>query len=473
MHGLMIDSARAMERPEYYQRLFAFMAERGMDTVIWHFTDDQGCSLVFDTLPDAASPHAFTKPQMRQLLDLAKSLGIEVIPELETFGHTRYITNLPQYRHLLEGNENFSGMCPVLPETRQVISALIKEVAELFDSPWIHVGMDEVAIGDHPQTQKALQTQTHGQLYAEYARFVYEQVQSHGKKMIMWGDHIVHDASIAEHLPQDILIAAWHYSAKVDPEIIRPHLKRGFDVMLCGAIISYDQMFFPGETVSLPNMRCMSAIQRMEHPGPGRIIGQVTTVWTPTRYMHDALWMGLDLSLAYLSKGPDVDLREQTRDFCHIFYGFSPDTQWLDAVMVLYQLSPAHKPWIALLRGHDATGNPIEVTEDQVAIWQTAFESIQHARDQVQKNHTAYDTFMLMFDLLYSLHQRAIDNQQGRQDQAIQTTQRLIDAVEAVWDRERFADDSRKYHADWARDRVNHLIEQLYVGKDALQKQHA
>lgn len=469
MHGLMIDSARAMERPAYYQQLFHFLAERGVDTVIWHFTDDQGCSLVFDSMPLAASPHALNKSQMRQLLDLARSLGIEIIPELETFGHTRYITNLPQYRHLLEGNDNFSGICPVLPLTREVISKLIQEIAQLFDSPWIHVGMDEVAIGDHPATREALADKTSGQIYAEYAQFIYEQVCLQGKKMMMWGDHIVDDASIADHLPRDILIAAWHYTAKVDPEVIRPHLKRGFNVLLCGAMISYDQMLFPGEMVSLSNLRCMSEIERMSHPGPGRIVGQVTTVWTPTRYMHDALWIGLDLATAYLKQGSQVDHRQQAFEFARSFYGITPTSQWLDAIDILYRLSPQHSRWIELLRGHDADGNPVSISDTEVLGWCEAYESVDLMKGQIRKNHIAYETFSLLFDLVSSMCQRVRDCNAGQWGHAILTTRRLIDEVEAVWDRERYSDDTRKNCAAWARDRVNHLIEQMYVGLDYIQ----
>ncbi|MFG0248451.1 MAG: family 20 glycosylhydrolase [Phycisphaeraceae bacterium JB051] len=470
MHGLMIDSARAMERPEYYKRLFHFMAQRGADTVLWHFTDDQGCSLVFDTLPQSASPNALTKAQMRELLEVAQSLGLQVIPELETYGHTRFITNLPEYAHLREGNETFSGMCPVLPETRQIISKLIKEVAELFDSPWIHVGMDEVVVGDHPQTAKALKQKTSAQLYAEHAKFVYDQVQSHGKKMMMWSDHIVKDASIADNLPRDIVIAAWHYTAKVDPELIMPHLRRGFDVLLCGAMISYDQMLYPGKDYGLANLRTMAEIERMPCPGPGKIIGQVTTIWTPTRYMHDSLWLAKDLALAILKHGPDVDSRKQAAAFARDYYGIEPTNDWLDAVDTLYRLSPMHHEWIALLRGHDADGKLLQVSGQAIVDWQKAHEAVANLRDQVKQNQTSYDTFCLTLDMVAALHQRATDCQSGQFDQAMQTTKRLIDSVQAVWDRERYADDSRKFYADWERDRPNHLIEQLHVGEAFLKQ---
>jgi len=89
----MLDSARCLESRSYYRQFIDFAAERGAKTLLWHFTDDQGCSMQFDTLPTAASANAYSKAELRELITYAGERGIMVIPELETLGHTRYITS--------------------------------------------------------------------------------------------------------------------------------------------------------------------------------------------------------------------------------------------------------------------------------------------------------------------------------------------------------------------------------------------
>lgn len=471
MKGFLIDSARVIERPDYYRRVLAFMAERGLDTLLWHFTDDQGCSLIFDHLPEAASPHAWTKAQMRGFIDEARQLGIEVIPELATYGHTRYITTLPAYAHLREGDAEYSGMCPVLPETRELISVLIAEVAELFDSPWFHVGMDEVVIGSHPATAEALENQTAAQLFADHARFVHSEVTGHGKRMIMWGDHMVADPSILDTLPSDIVVAPWYYSSGADVSLVRPLVERGFDVMLCGALSSSFQHLVPGDEHVWPNLQSTTRLAGTEHPGGGKIIGQVTTVWTPTRTMHDALWPGLHIAAAFLTDGPEIDIPQLTDEFGQSFFGLSdhgePSRHWLDSMMEVSALAPRRRDWLALLRT-EPMPDETDSHESLAARWRSAHDLFEQARPEVAQNHRAFDTLSTTFDLVASLHERAVDVAKGRYEKALATTKRLLDRVERIWDQERYPNDPRKNSAAWDRDQTESLIMQLNHGLEAI-----
>lgn len=472
MHGFLIDSARAMERPNYYRRVLRFMADQGLDTVLWHFNDDQGCSLVFDHLPQAASPHALSKDQMRELIAYAHGLGLEVIPELATYGHTRYITTLPEYAHLREGDAEYSGICPVLPETRALLAKLIEEVADLFESDWLHVGMDEVVVGSHPATAEALKHRTAGQLYVEHARFVHQQVTAHGKRMIMWGDHLVAEPALLDELPRDIVVAPWYYSPNAEASLVRPMLSRGFDVLLCGALSCSPQGFLPGEANTLPNLCSTRRLELDEHPGPGRIIGQITTIWTPTRYMHDALWPGMHLAAKLLTGSSEIDTRQEMSAFGRSFFGFHKDSPaidgWGDAMAEVLALSPCRKDWLALLNAQPLPDEPLS-HEVLAQRWLQAYESLNAARALVTDNLRSFDTFLLAVDVMASLHARALDLSAGRLDQAIATTQRLIAEVETVWDIERYPDDPRKSEAAWDRDRTESLIMQLHAGLAGLQ----
>src|SRR6516164_2837219 len=89
--GFLIDSARCLENRAYYRRLIDFVAARGCNVLLWHFTDDQGCSLQFESVPGIASPHAYSKQEMRELIAYATDRSVEIIPELATLGHCRYI----------------------------------------------------------------------------------------------------------------------------------------------------------------------------------------------------------------------------------------------------------------------------------------------------------------------------------------------------------------------------------------------
>ena len=122
-YGVMLDSARLTEKHSFYFDLLPYLAKWGYNTIGWHFTDDQGCSIEFDSRPELASRGAFSKQEIEEFVALARECGIEVIPELESFGHMGYITKLEKYRHLFEAIEGkqFGAICPSHPETLEIL----------------------------------------------------------------------------------------------------------------------------------------------------------------------------------------------------------------------------------------------------------------------------------------------------------------------------------------------------------------
>lgn len=65
IYGVLIDSARLIEKHSYYFSLLRELPRWGYNTVFWHFTDDQGCTVRFKSLPELASKHAFTPKEIK------------------------------------------------------------------------------------------------------------------------------------------------------------------------------------------------------------------------------------------------------------------------------------------------------------------------------------------------------------------------------------------------------------------------
>ena len=105
IRGLMVDAGRVPELLDYYRRVIDFCAEWELNTLHFRLTDDQGSALRFRSVPDLVThKNAFTPDQLRSLADYAKHHGVDLIPEIESFGHTGYITRSPAYAHLLDSS---------------------------------------------------------------------------------------------------------------------------------------------------------------------------------------------------------------------------------------------------------------------------------------------------------------------------------------------------------------------------------
>jgi hypothetical protein len=465
--GFMLDSARCQECHAYYRAFIDFAAARGMNTLIWHFTDDQGCSLQLDAVPGIASPHAYTKAEMRDLIRYAADRGVQVVPELAALGHSRYLTRLPAYRHLNETDgAHFTGMCPVSPDTRRVVRALIEEVADLFDGPDFHVGLDEVNIGGHPLTRTALRTQTRGELLADYAAFLHGVVTGAGKRMWMWGDGLLKHPEMRAAVPRDVVICNWQYAPDPPPAATQTLLDAGFDVLLCSALISHDQPLFPGDRFALPNIRALDDQRALA--GRGRVLGHVNTIWTPVRYVADSLWLGVDLAAAVLD---GRDPGAQGRALGQAFHGLTGTdaARFADAARLLFEGSPLRDEWLSV-----ATLEPLApAMHDRVVAaaerWSIAHRLLTRVAPAVRMHRVEFRALALLLEVLHHTYDVAAQWADGIPSPA--TLARLVDrgetvlaAVDANWDRERYADDSRKYSAPIPSFQDDHLIPVLDRG---------
>lgn len=467
MHGFMVDSARCLESREYYRRFIRFIAERGADTLLWHFSDDQGCSLRFDALPEAASPNAYSKAEMQELIAFARDHGILLIPELASLGHTRYITGLPQYADLTESDDFFSSMCPTDPRTHQIMARLLDEVIETFDSPLVHIGCDEVNIGHHPRTRKALQDRTTGDLFAEHVNRMHDQLKAAGRRTMMWADQLLADPSIAPQLSRDILLCNWQYAPKTTTESTQQLLDWGFEVVVCPALISHNQPVYPGETFALPNVRVISQHRNL---GPG-VLGMITTIWTPTRFLPDTLWPAVHYAAAVTTEGEKVDPRDALADFARRFHDMEPTDIWLDAMVALQTHAPHRNDWAPVARLDADLKTDPAILQETATIYHRIHDSLLAARQLVKSNMSSYNRLLLLTDVLAHVWKRAAAwRSAGVSPSVLHRSEHLQERLSQAWDEDRYADDPRKHDCSQLYDSADHLLIAFDEGTQVIRK---
>jgi hypothetical protein len=286
IRGIMADPARLVERHEFYFALLEDMAAWGMNTLWWHFTDDEGFMLRLKSHPELATPHAFSRAEMKRLIARAAELGIDVVPEVESLGHARCITRLRKYRELADGPEyGFNAICPSHPRTLPLLAEIINEVAELFPSRCFHAGLDEVDFGDCPRCRRRGRGKPHWWVYARHVRAVHAIVRAAGKEMIIWADHVEKGPGMLRALPKDIILAHWQYGA-VRADAIRRSLRAGFRVVGCPALCHSGDMIMPN-AANYDNMDAMTQTMAKLRPRSA-VLGVVNTWWTLWRGLRDA-----------------------------------------------------------------------------------------------------------------------------------------------------------------------------------------
>jgi hypothetical protein len=442
----MLDMARVTEQHSYYRRLPARLAKWGYNAVFAHFTDDEGCAMRFRRRPQLATRHAFTREQMHDWVRRAARHGLMVVPEIESFGHTHYIHGRRRYRHLREPTEgHFNAINPLHRETRAIFADLVAETAEVFDAPFIHMGLDEVNFGASRQVRRALRTRQKWEIFAEHVRRMHRLVTAAGRRMMMWGDHLLHEPRIAEAVPRDIVICDWHYRADVEPATVRFFTKRGFEVVCCPASNRSGDMILPNATTRINLQR----FARIAHGGGRRVIGLMNTVWCPQRMLCGIEQFAMALGGAWFAD-PAADPRQVVRRFAAEQFGLTRPAAVAGAILDLSALMPLRPALRRLMDSQDAPALPLTALEyDQAAEWAARADKLeavfQRHRKAVRANRTEYGNFTLACRLLRWAARIAV----ARADGTLRRSQRsegrrLLAACVRDWNRGRYADDPKR-----------------------------
>ncbi|UYB40349.1 family 20 glycosylhydrolase [Streptomyces sp. Je 1-4] len=148
--GMSLDNARKPFTQDWIEARLREIADLKLNQFQLHFSDDQGFRIQSDTHPEVVSADHLTKAQIRQIIALARSLHISVIPELDSPGHLGAV--LKSHPDLLLRRASGSVVPGAIdisnPKAAPLIDSLLKEMSELFTNPkgapaYWHLGGDE------------------------------------------------------------------------------------------------------------------------------------------------------------------------------------------------------------------------------------------------------------------------------------------------------------------------------------------
>ena len=345
----MVDAARVPEDLGYYRRVIDFCSDWELNTLQFRLTDDQGSALRFASVPHLIEhPHAFAPDELHELTDYARKRGVDILPEVEAFGHTGYITRSPEYAHLLDrdpqGSSEFTGIIPVHAQSRELFEKIFREIAGIFPSKYLHGGCDEVNWGGSAVSRKALETRTRADIWAEWLNELNTLAQSLGKTFIVWGDVVLgKEPGVLAHLHKSIVIMDWNYW-DTDPAPFRESLTRVRTNGLRGiggpGLISYRWGPRAG-TSQLGNIDAFAKVY-VESRDPASL-GVVLTNWVPSRYIQNSLWDGFAYAAVAFRRGTEEARARAFQSFVERHWGAHWNESWKNAFALLYDSAPLYE----------------------------------------------------------------------------------------------------------------------------------
>jgi len=190
---LLIDRLAGMRLNQvqlYIEHTFAFSAHK----TVWH----------------DASP--FTHEDILELDQYCADRFIELVPNLNSFGHFGRWLKHPEYKHLAECPDNEYRDC-LAPnqESLKLLEELYDEYLPNFSSTTINVGCDETGELGKGRSKARAKKASVTEVYFEFINKIHKLCTKKGKRMQFWGDIILHQPELINKLPADILALNWGY----------------------------------------------------------------------------------------------------------------------------------------------------------------------------------------------------------------------------------------------------------------------
>jgi hexosaminidase len=262
--GLMLDSARHYQSPEFIERYLDWMAMHKLNVLHWHLTDDQAWRLEIKRYPRLTQVGAwrvpagraaqrdldpatgrprlhggfYTQDTVRRLVRYAADRGITIVPEIEMPGHaTAAVAAHPE----LGLGAVAPGAVPadwgiypnlfnVEESTFAFLENVLREVMGLFPGTYMHVGGDE-AVKDQwrasPRVQarmRELGLRDEAALQGWFVQRIGRFLESNGRRLVGWDEILeggiatgatvmswrgVDGARTAAQAGHDAVLAAW------------------------------------------------------------------------------------------------------------------------------------------------------------------------------------------------------------------------------------------------------------------------
>ena len=167
---------------------------------------------------------ALTAQEIRRLDARCRELGIDLVPNQNSFGHLRAFLEYPPLRKLAEITEPYVGstgdflrfpatLAPNNPGTIKFIRELYDELLPNFTSKFFNVGCDETWDLGRGQSKNLCERRGKGNVYVDFLKTIHREVKLRGRRMMFWGDIILNHPELIKKLPKDSIALNWGYEA--------------------------------------------------------------------------------------------------------------------------------------------------------------------------------------------------------------------------------------------------------------------
>jgi hexosaminidase len=290
--GMLLDVSRHFFAMDTLKQTIDLLSLHKLNVLHLHLSDDQGWRVEIARYPELtrvassgsySDPNAgggyLSKADVRELVAYAAERHIMIVPEIEMPGHAGAATKA--YPEFSGGASTFN---PGKEETYVFLEGILTEVMEMFPSPYIHFGGDEVNRSgweNLPEVKRKMEAEglsnTH-QLEGYFAKRIAAFIRSKGRTPMGW------DEIEAAGVGAGAVIHWW----RPDGTDLRDRaLRSGRDVVLSPTSRCYfdyrqaaSEKGFGGQVLALDTVYAWEPVEGLSRDEAAHVLGVQANVWT-------------------------------------------------------------------------------------------------------------------------------------------------------------------------------------------------
>ena len=185
------------------------LQKQGINTLIMEWE----ATYPFEKHPMIPNRYAYSRSEVISFVKYCKSLGIDVIPLQQSFGHVEYIMRNPRYIALREDQKDFSQVCPIESALNKALfTELFTDLVSTHNSPYFHIGGDETYLLGHcHKCQAKAAKEGKSKLFVDHIKMLCDIVTSLGKRPVLWADIALKHPEALSLLPKETILVDWNY----------------------------------------------------------------------------------------------------------------------------------------------------------------------------------------------------------------------------------------------------------------------
>ncbi|MBB5066834.1 beta-N-acetylhexosaminidase [Granulicella mallensis] len=264
---------------------------------------------------------SITADDARELVAYAKQYHVMVVPEQEAFGHLHHALTSEVYQQLAE-TPHGAVLAPAQPGSLKLISQEFSELAQLYPSPFLHVGADETQDLGLGQTKAAVDRDGLGKVYLDFMQQIDITLRPLNRRLLFWGDIAQDSPDLLKTMPEsfkrDTIAIGWQYNPNPHgfAKYLKPYTDAGIETWVAPGINNWSRVY-PNYNLGLENIQQFT--RDGQHMGA---TGQLNTIWYDDgEALASNNWYGILFGAAAAWQQGESSIPQFEQTYAQVFHG--------------------------------------------------------------------------------------------------------------------------------------------------------